>query len=131
MGENTRRCAQHGCEATATERFDWPGAGWCLACSSCALRAVHVADAMGFPLTVEPLEHDLSGLAPLAAAFVATLQGDTGPLQKLVYLKARELTQELCDQEGGVISPELGHVPGKCTYNRGHHGPHSWEPFEG
>lgn len=34
---------------------------------------------------------------------------------------------DLCDQEGGTVTPERGHVPGKCTYNRGHDGAHSWE----
>lgn len=37
---------------------------------------------------------------------------------------------EICGQQGGVISPELGHVRGCCGYERGHFGPHSWEIAE-
>ena len=41
-----------------------------------------------------------------------------------------EALPAVCDQEGGVVSPEHGHVSGRCSYLSGHLGPHSWEPFE-
>lgn len=33
-----------------------------------------------------------------------------------------------CRQEGGFISPRLGHVRGLCCFRLGHDGRHSWEP---
>jgi len=52
-------------------RFDWPGTGWCNACAEHASRALGVAQAMGFKLTLDqlaPLErgaasHEQTGAA--------------------------------------------------------------------
>ena len=49
------KCDQVDCNDEATERFVWPGSGWSSACATHALRAVSIAEAMGFTLVVEPL----------------------------------------------------------------------------
>ena len=85
MGD-AQKCGQANCDEEATERFIWPGSGWSVACASCALRAVHVAGAMGFPLTVEPLpEHAPDPLArkqPEPMGFICLSEFDDDGTEK-------------------------------------------------
>lgn len=50
------KCSQVKCEALAAARFYWPGGGWRNACPEHGQLALKVADAMGFAITLEPLD---------------------------------------------------------------------------
>jgi hypothetical protein len=51
------KCCQKSCDADAEYRVHWPGQPIDV-CRPCALRATRIADAMGFTLSVDPLDPD-------------------------------------------------------------------------
>jgi len=50
------KCEQSGCQAHAVARIFWPGDGPRPACAAHADLARRISAAMGFDLTVEPLD---------------------------------------------------------------------------
>ena len=51
---NLPPCSSHRCEGKPTLRFTWPGRNQQVVCAPCAVRAVEVADALGFHLELLP-----------------------------------------------------------------------------
>lgn len=49
------KCGTVTCDAARLYRIHWPGKTIEL-CKPCALRAANIADAMGFTLTVDPID---------------------------------------------------------------------------
>lgn len=83
-------CDQKGCEAEAAQRFHWPGSGCKLACTLHALRAIVIADAMGFELVVEPLP----GEPKLPARLVVAISKGPEAVQQYAADAAAEFLAE-------------------------------------
>ena len=98
--KHSLQCQQAGCDELATARFDWPGQGWREVCGGHALQALRVADAMGFALTVEAM------------------------IDRVWWLLGCGV--QLCR----VPAPDQDGFELQCTHLHGHHGRHSWAPFD-
>lgn len=66
--------------------------------------------------------------APTSAAGMRELFGSEA-VHDVPAAANQEVTGwKFCNQAGGYIDPIQGHVRGECVFERGHEGPHSWEP---
>lgn len=78
-------CEIHGCDIPATHAWDWPGQGLRASCFAHAMKARHIADTLGFGLSIGSPEPRIKMLAGEAAARLAGVElcGHGSPIEKL------------------------------------------------